>query len=365
MTYSEYYLKELKRLERLVKKAQKQGIVFLASPLPKTPKRVRKENIEKIKTINLKKIKELGFIVDPETGELKSNKPLMLKKKQERLTPEELHRRRVEAGRRTQETLRQRYADQLTEMRRQWALRGRTPAEKRERLSPEELHRRRVEAGRRTQETLSQRFSPEELSRKRSEWARRAQQTMRKRYTPEELHEIRSEAAKRAAETRRSTRATYKQETDAYDISGADKIIATEDERDYTPPSYVEAVYDYLNDAIFYRAGITSFTRNFLHETLENFVNENGKDQLAKRFIAAEDEIKDNIDYLLYPSSDFVLYNSARSILTLMGLDTAENLKLLELSVAEEVKAGHVFFSGLISSDNYNKAIYGAVRNIK
>lgn len=366
MTYAELYLKELKRLERLVKKAQKQGIVFLSSPLPKMPKRVRKENIEKIKTINLKKIKELGFSVDIETGELKSNKSKINKKKTEHqhLTPEEVHQRRVEAGRRTQEILRRRYGNKLPKMRRQWALRGRASTEPRGRLTPEEVHKRRVEAGRRTQETLRQRFSPEELRKMRVEWARRAQQTMRKRYTPEELHQMRSEAAKKAAETRRYMRTAYQQEADEYNISEAEDIISSEDQ-DYSLPSYVDAVYDYLNDAIYYRQGITSFTRKFLHEALENFVNGNGRDQLAERFMEAEDEIKDNIDYMLYPSSDYVLYNSVKSLLRLLEIDTEENLKLLELSVAEEVKSGHVTLSGLIESDYYKRAVYGGVRNIK
>lgn len=71
LSKKDLFQKEINRLKRLVKQAEKKGITFLSSPLPEQPKRVTEKRLQEIRAIKLRDIEAKGFTVDKQTGELK------------------------------------------------------------------------------------------------------------------------------------------------------------------------------------------------------------------------------------------------------------------------------------------------------
>jgi hypothetical protein len=91
------YKKELQRIMRGVKKAEKQGYVFNENKLPKTPKRITKQSLSKLQKIKPKDLKAKAQKVDYNTGELISGKKaLKLEKQQATAKAQETRKRNKE-----------------------------------------------------------------------------------------------------------------------------------------------------------------------------------------------------------------------------------------------------------------------------
>ena len=51
MTYKEQYKKERKRIQSFIRSAEKRGYRFPDNIIPKQPKRIRKESVERLKKL--------------------------------------------------------------------------------------------------------------------------------------------------------------------------------------------------------------------------------------------------------------------------------------------------------------------------
>jgi predicted ATP-dependent protease len=77
------YHKELQRLHRAVKKAEKKGYIFDEANLPKMPKRVTKQSLLRIQKTKPKKLYEKAQHLDKVTGELEPAKKALKRAKQQ------------------------------------------------------------------------------------------------------------------------------------------------------------------------------------------------------------------------------------------------------------------------------------------
>ena len=74
--------REVKRLTRFVKQAERQGIYFPEPPVPAVmPKRITKKALEKLQLTTRSDIQARGYVVDYETGETEEFKPAPSKKR--------------------------------------------------------------------------------------------------------------------------------------------------------------------------------------------------------------------------------------------------------------------------------------------
>lgn len=73
--------REIKRLTRFVKQAEKQGVYFPDDAVPAIPKRITKKALEKIQLTTRADVQSKGYAVDYETGEAESYKPAPSKKR--------------------------------------------------------------------------------------------------------------------------------------------------------------------------------------------------------------------------------------------------------------------------------------------
>lgn len=65
------YSREIHRLRQAIKRAEKAGLIYTESPLPKKPKVITEASIRKLKRIKPVDIRERGYIVNKDTGELR------------------------------------------------------------------------------------------------------------------------------------------------------------------------------------------------------------------------------------------------------------------------------------------------------
>lgn len=76
------YEREVKRLTRFVKQAERQGIYFPEPPIPAVmPKRITKKALQKLQLTTRADIQSRGYVVDYETGEAEGFKPAPSKKR--------------------------------------------------------------------------------------------------------------------------------------------------------------------------------------------------------------------------------------------------------------------------------------------
>lgn len=73
--------REVKRLSRFVKQAEKQGVYFPDEVVPAIPKRITKKALEKIQLTTRADVQSKGYVVDYETGEAESFTPAPSKKR--------------------------------------------------------------------------------------------------------------------------------------------------------------------------------------------------------------------------------------------------------------------------------------------
>ena len=187
--------KELARVQRLINKAKKQGVEFDFDPIPKEPKRITESSVQRLKKIDIDKIKKAGKITEPE--------PLKLKQKS---AGEPIERKPRRMGVEKIEPKKRRRPPNLTDEQR--SARAKKAAEtRREKLTPEEIaerERRKQEAYRHRLDTLN------EIRRLARE--AREQRLANDPEAQAELHRKRSEAAKKAAETRAKNKAEKEQQ---------------------------------------------------------------------------------------------------------------------------------------------------------
>lgn len=156
--------REIKRLEKAVKLAQKKGIVFFASPVPEKPARVTKKQLDLIKAITPADIRAKGYI-KTDTGEYqpysspKSRKVtsishpsftpdtiaprISFSKKSEKLTPDQLKQVRSQAAKKAAQSRKEReasdpeYAKRMHEIRVKAAKKAAISRKKHEENDPE------------------------------------------------------------------------------------------------------------------------------------------------------------------------------------------------------------------------------------
>ena len=125
------YKREQERLMRLVRQGELDGYIFPEDVVPRLPKHVTKQQLEDIKNIRKEDLYEVASFIDKETGEVISNnrktttrKPTIKRPRprtpdtpdriptvksrksqdKQKLSPEELHRIRVNAGKKAWQT---------------------------------------------------------------------------------------------------------------------------------------------------------------------------------------------------------------------------------------------------------------------
>ena len=105
------YEREVRRLTRFVKSAEKQGIIFLPGEpaLPQSPARITQKRLRELQLMTRSDVLGRGYTVDTETGEITQFKPKQSKKRylsqiKPILTPTQAKKRRQEAGRKAYQT---------------------------------------------------------------------------------------------------------------------------------------------------------------------------------------------------------------------------------------------------------------------
>ncbi len=104
--------REVKRLTRFVKQAERQGVYFPEPPLPAAmPKRITKKQLEKLQLTTRADIQSRGYVVDYETGEAEAFTPAPSKKRyvsqiKPLQTPRERQKARKQAAAKAAETKR-------------------------------------------------------------------------------------------------------------------------------------------------------------------------------------------------------------------------------------------------------------------
>lgn len=72
---NEEYYKQLKRIERALKKLEKEGFIFDTSPIPKKPKRITQASVNKLRKITPEKLREKSeYILNDKVVKYKSHK---------------------------------------------------------------------------------------------------------------------------------------------------------------------------------------------------------------------------------------------------------------------------------------------------
>ena len=107
------YEREVRRLTRFIKSAQRQGIIFDPNepPLPPSPARITQKKLREMQLMTKSEVLSRGYQVDTETGELTQFKPAPSRKRylsqiKPILTPSQVKKRRKEAAAKGQITKR-------------------------------------------------------------------------------------------------------------------------------------------------------------------------------------------------------------------------------------------------------------------
>ena len=105
------YEREVRRLTRFVKSAEKQGIIFVPGEpaLPPSPARITQKRLRELQLMTRSDVLSKGYTVDTETGEITQYKPKPSKKRylsqiKPILTPTQAKKKRQEASRKGYET---------------------------------------------------------------------------------------------------------------------------------------------------------------------------------------------------------------------------------------------------------------------
>lgn len=226
------FAEETERIQALISKARKQGIVFIEEPKIPTPQRVTKKQLDLVKSVDLPFIKSQGYTLNKSTGELT---PFIIhprKVKQDEdyvkhpriatnkeytphpLTPEE--RKRI--AQQNADKRKQRMATDpefAQHMRDVWQKAGerlaKTPkAPPYSKLTPEEAKRRRSQSAIKASQTRKQNLAKDpilaqqEKQRKQEQWQKiRIAREIWELEHPEEAKAKRQASARKSAETRR------------------------------------------------------------------------------------------------------------------------------------------------------------------
>ena len=153
--------KQIRRINRLINKVEAEGLVFIKPPIePVKPKRISKSRLEKLQSISLPSLRAKAYEIDETTGEVIPYKDPQYPRRRKKpepfypskrgislqkppLSEEQLHRVRQEAGRKAQETIKRRmaedpaYAKRITEARRKALKTARDKMKKRMAEDPE------------------------------------------------------------------------------------------------------------------------------------------------------------------------------------------------------------------------------------
>ena len=105
------YEREVRRLTRFIKSAEKQGIIFIPGEeaLPQSPARITQKRLRELQLMTRSDVLSKGYTVDTETGEITQYKPKPSKKRylsliKPILTPTQAKKKRQEASRKGYET---------------------------------------------------------------------------------------------------------------------------------------------------------------------------------------------------------------------------------------------------------------------
>ena len=147
-TYSDQWDREIKRLQRIVRKFEKEGFTFSTSPIPEKPKRVTHKSLLSIQAITPKVVKTFASTTSPlrpesqdkitrpsRTVQYESGSIIEASSPDTRLSPEELKRIRHAAAKKAAATRKAREALLSKEQRE--ALRAKRAAQARKNFFPE------------------------------------------------------------------------------------------------------------------------------------------------------------------------------------------------------------------------------------
>ena len=76
------YNRQRRRLQQIKRRAEKEGYIFNNDPIPKTPKKITRQSINRLSKIKPEQIREKGVHLDVETGVVQSSKEWQAEKKQ-------------------------------------------------------------------------------------------------------------------------------------------------------------------------------------------------------------------------------------------------------------------------------------------
>ncbi|MBO7697005.1 MAG: hypothetical protein J6T10_30615 [Methanobrevibacter sp.] len=345
------FQREVERLERIVKKANKQGIVFLKSPIPETPERVTKKRLSLIQNITKLDVYSQGYEPDEVTGELKKiedfrktkkvkkyeqgikggigrlrgekEKPVKekvekVKKVKVKLTPEELREIRQKAGKKAAESLKKHmaedpeFAERIIESRKRAFEKGRETRKKWEKEHPKEAFERRSKAAKKAAETRKEKEAKDKEYRER-------------------MRESRLKNLEKARESKKDkNEEDYFEEYEEYKPSKKEResygIPDEEDEwEDNTREDFNDENYPWETDNIIgelYNAlnniDVNENVVGYLISLLMDEVDINGAAEVAERLKNAKDELLDRVFNMRYYEDYRVLASSAYAVARLI-----------------------------------------------
>ena len=325
---NQLFEKEVKRLQRLVKIAEKKGIVFIRSPIPQKPDKITRKKLTEISTITATDIQSKGYTIDTESGELTPYKPpkqskprrvstpsyqpdinsprLPTAKIKQPLTPEELHQIRSEAAKKAVATRAKREAED--------------PAY---RARMQEIRRRNLEKARKAQKEFAEKH-PEEAARRRSEAARKAAETRRKKREEAEEFGIPKKPKKKPADKKPETPKPKQPEAPKpeqpetptpEETKPPEPEIPDDYDEDYEPfDSIPKRGYEILQNVRRILNGANNQrTADFLLRELESEIIEIGEDVMVFRLARYEDAIS-KAEAVAYDSDNERLKQNAAAL---------------------------------------------------
>lgn len=315
--------REVKRLTRIVKQAEKRGITFLTSPIPEKPERVTKKQLRLISAIKPPDIYAKGFVVDQQTGEFILYKTKDAKKEQfTTKKPTKLSIPQVDIKK-------PRIAKKPRKPKPPKKPKARKPKPK---LTPEQLHKIRVEAGKKAAETIRRRMeeNPEYAKRMREIWreaGKKAAKTRELKKAEAELEEIRK-TPRKEDETTNIPKSPYeltpeeiKQiEAEAQEIADTGAVVLS-------------------NVRSLLMSSINRNTAQYLLDLLEDEITQIGEEQMIERLYYSSERAIDLAQGVMYASVNEDLQDAAYPLaLLICGGNAPANLaEEIEMVAYEDI----------------------------
>ena len=276
LSNKDLFQKEINRLKRLVKQAEKKGITFLSSPLPEQPKRVTEKKLQETRAIKLRDIEAKGFTIDKQTGELQPVKRV---------------------GRRSGKNQIEKGAE--------------IKAPSSSTISTKKKNKKKKKSSQKKDKVKFRDLPKEEQKRRRSQWAKKGAETRR-----------RNKQAKMPT-------LTTTPETSVPDLPTAEEPLIPEEQ---APEEMV--ILDLLRQEII--TGVNSNVADYLLDVLEDQIGAYGEEKFFEHIKNKDDETTYYARAAVNDSEPNKVFSSAMAFMELISVEAVSAFSRMDLEEAVE-----------------------------